>query len=357
TIYKADIAEEDITAPKLVTGTLEYTGDPQGLVDADNPGSVANDAGTLEYSTDGENFSARRPTGTNADDYEVWYRVKGDSNHNDMAAVKVAGKVTIDPQEVDAPTIGFTPTGATYDSKEHKPAVTVKDKNGRTIPESEYTVIYEPDTDWIKAGSHTVTVTDKPGKTGGNYVITQKQETFTILPMGQTTFTITNQPGEVRYGDSFTLSTTGGSGTGEVTWAISGNDAKGSPIAEIKTNGLVTIKSTGGPVVVTAQKDGGGNYGTVTATWTFSVEKRPAEAIVTAKNKVFNNNDAADLEITWKSGDVLSGDRTSLTNDLMDALSGKFSSADAENNKTDTISGDVSGIAKYDITFNTPTTA
>ena len=58
---------------------------------------------------DGANYSTGFPTGTNAGDYEVWYRVKGDGNHNDVAGTKLSGKVNIARQTVSNPTIEFTP--------------------------------------------------------------------------------------------------------------------------------------------------------------------------------------------------------------------------------------------------------
>ena len=92
---------------------MEYTGLAQALVTA---GSSTE--GTMEYSLDNITYSASLPTGTNAGDYEVWYRVKGDSNHNDTAGTTL-GTVTIAPQNVTAPIIEFTPNNIEYDGKMH----------------------------------------------------------------------------------------------------------------------------------------------------------------------------------------------------------------------------------------------
>ena len=164
-ILKANIdTTKDVTAPTAVED-LVYTGNPLELVEA---GSSTK--GTMEYSTDGINFSASLPTGTNAGDYDVWYRVKGDGNHNDTTGTKLDDKVTITKQEVTNPTIEFTPNSVSYDGAVHKPTVTVKDSNGRIIPDTEYTVTYG-DTDWKTAGAHPVPLT---GNEGGNYDITTK---------------------------------------------------------------------------------------------------------------------------------------------------------------------------------------
>ena len=69
-------ANASVTAPTALN--LTYTGQEQALVEAGN----TND-GDLLYSTDGENYSADIPKGTEADTYTVWYKVVGDDNHND----------------------------------------------------------------------------------------------------------------------------------------------------------------------------------------------------------------------------------------------------------------------------------
>jgi methionine-rich copper-binding protein CopC len=342
-IFKADIAAADVTAPALATG-LEYTGLPQALIAA----AGAATGGTLEYSVDGANYSTGFPTGTNAGDYEVWYRVKGDGNHNDVAGTKLSGKVNIARQTVSNPTIEFTPTGATYDGQEHKPTVKVMDDaHGRVIPDSEYTIDYGS-TNWKDVGDHTITIT---GKTDGNYTITgTPSKIFTILPAGQSPLSIVGQPGEVRYGTVFTLTATGGSGTGAVTWETSD-----STVASINSQtGRVEILKAGGPVTITARKAAGGGYGEMTATYTFSAEKRPATAIVTARNKPYDGGTTATLDISWKAGDLINGDDITLN------LAGAFDDANVGTDKIVRISrsgGLPDGGGKYAVTYNTTTTA
>ncbi len=338
-IFKADIAAADVTAPTLATG-LTYTGLPQALI------TVAGDAtgGTLEYSLDNITYSASLPTGTDAGDYDVWYRVKGDGNHNDTAGTKL-GAVTIDPQTVTAPIIEFMPNNIEYDGKMHKPAVTVKDNKGRVIPGSEYEVTYDTATDWIAAKDHKVTITDKAG---GNYTFSETEKNFTILPAGQGALSIVNQPGRVQYGDRFTLAVSGGTVAGAVTWTSSDPDT-----ASIDQNGLVTVRKSGGPVTITATRTVPG-YETATATYTFSAEKRPATAIVTARNKPYNNDTAATLDISWKAGDLINGDTITLS------LTGAFDDANVGTDKIVriTLDGDLpDGGGKYAVTYNDTTTA
>ena len=341
-IFKADIAAADVTVPTSATG-LKYTGLPLELITTAGTAT----GGTMEYSTDGINYSASLPAGTDAGNYDVWYRVKGDGNHNDTAGTKLGNQVTIAPQEVANPTIEFNPSGATYDGQEHKPTVKVLDAHGRVIPDSEYTVAYGS-TNWKDVGDHTVTVT---GKADGNYSITgTPAKTFTILPAGQSPLSIVGQPGEVQYGGVFTLSTNGGSGTGAVTWETSDDQ-----IAYVNSQtGRVEIMKAGGPVTITARKAAGGGYGETTATWTFSAEKRPATAIVTARNKPYDSTTTAALDISWKDGDLLSGDTITLN------LTGAFDDANVGENKIVRItrSGDLpDGGGKYAVTYNNTTTA
>ena len=87
TINKADITS--VTAPTAVAN-LVYTGQAQTLIAA---GSAT--GGEMQYSLDGETYATTLPTGTNANEYTVYYKVIGDANHNDVAAqsfkVDIAG--------------------------------------------------------------------------------------------------------------------------------------------------------------------------------------------------------------------------------------------------------------------------
>ena len=330
TIFKAEVT--NVTAPTAAAG-LEYTGLPLALVDT----AGSSTEGTMEYSLDDRTYSASLPTGTIAKDYEIWYRVKGDGNHNDTAGTKLDNPVTIKPQEVTDPIIVFTPGSASYDGAVHKPEVTVQDKNHRVIPTEEYTVSYGG-TDWKTAGEHEVTVTDNAG---GNYKITTKTAKFTILAMGQSSLSIVDKPGRVRYGDTFTLSTLGGSGTGAIKW-----DSSNEAVATISQNGFVEVHSSGA-TTITATKLADGNYGESSVTWPFSAEKKPVTPIVTARDKVYDETDSADLVVRWEDGDLLNGD----TINLDGILTGKFSDANVGTNKTVTVTGTLPSDDRYDIKF------
>lgn len=79
------------SVPSAITG-LEYTGSAQELV---NAGTAS--GGTLNYSLDNTNWSEDIPTGTNAGDYTVYYKVVGDESHADYTPDDNSVAVTIAP--------------------------------------------------------------------------------------------------------------------------------------------------------------------------------------------------------------------------------------------------------------------
>ena len=104
TINKADIAENNITAPTLAEGWT-YDGTSHPLIKEE--GST-ND-GKMMYAvtrvneiepTDERKWSADIPQGINAGEYRVWYKVDGDENHNSSKSVPI-GTVTIDQATVE----------------------------------------------------------------------------------------------------------------------------------------------------------------------------------------------------------------------------------------------------------------
>ena len=98
--------------------------------------------------------------------------------------------------------------------------------------------------------------------------ITAKQLTVTIAKADQNPLTIIDKPNApICYNDHFTLSTSGGSGGGGVTWQYSGAATVNSSL------GLVTVIDVG-DVTITATKAGGQNYNDVSAIWTFTAEKQ-----------------------------------------------------------------------------------
>ena len=84
TIAKADSAITAAPTPN----TLTYNGEAHNLISA---GEAM--CGTMVYSLDGTEYSETIPQGTNAGDYTVYYKVVGDSNHNDTEPATVIATI------------------------------------------------------------------------------------------------------------------------------------------------------------------------------------------------------------------------------------------------------------------------
>ena len=151
-------------APAAVTG-LTYTGEPQALVSG---GSAA--GGELQYSLNGTDYSADVPTGTDAQTYTVYYKVVGDSNHNDIDAASV--EVTIAKAAITAVTL--SETTLTYNGEEQTVAVSSVKAGELTLTADDYTVSGNTAT---TPGTYTVTVT---AVADGNYS-GSATATFTII--------------------------------------------------------------------------------------------------------------------------------------------------------------------------------
>ena len=163
--------------PLTVTVTandLYYTGEEQKLVTGSLAGAGSVADCTLYYSMDGVYYSTEVPTGIKTKTYTVYYKAKGDDNHQDAEAATI--NVTIKSKKVTSPTITVTPSTFTYDGTEKEPDVTVKD--GETLIHStEYTVSYENN---VNVGTAKVIITDNEG---GNYIVSGTA-TFTIVENG-----------------------------------------------------------------------------------------------------------------------------------------------------------------------------
>ena len=86
-IFSIEKADPEVTAPVPVEG-LKADGTEKELV---TPGSTT--GGTLEYSLNGENYSAEIPEASEEGTYTVYYRVAGDENYNDAAAETVSAAI------------------------------------------------------------------------------------------------------------------------------------------------------------------------------------------------------------------------------------------------------------------------
>lgn len=157
-IVKADVT---VTAPTAFGTELVYNAQAQTLL---NPASV-NGAGSMtdvqiKYTltpSDESSWSDNVSQGTDAGSYDVWYKVLGGANHNDVAAAKVT--TTIRKAALQSAVLTSTTQTFTYDKTEKTAVVgTVTAEGNLTVPATSYTVSGNKKT---KVGTYTVTVAAK----------------------------------------------------------------------------------------------------------------------------------------------------------------------------------------------------
>ena len=163
TVQKADI--RSITPP-TAQENLTYTGHEQALITA---GSVA-DYGTMQYSlTENGTYSQNIPVGTDAGTYTVWYRVIGDTNHNDTAPASMAVNIGKKPLTIT----GVTAASKPYDGTTNADISSVTFDNVTLNRDTDYTVTASFDDASAGNGKNvtaTVTLMEQAAK---NYALEQ----------------------------------------------------------------------------------------------------------------------------------------------------------------------------------------
>jgi len=206
--------------------------------------------------------------GTDSSWYEVTqvkdvgtYRVKYENGDS-----IITKEFTVAPLDLSGATVGLSvPEGGyTYDTTEKTPNVTVA-LNGNIIDldPSQYDISYSNtnggEGNHTNVGTVTVTITGKNNYTG------TANTTFSIAKADQQVLMITDVNGK-KYGDAdFTLATTGGSGTGEVTYSV----PKKNGVLSISGN-TVTIVGAG-TVTITATKAADNTYNEATASLSLTI--------------------------------------------------------------------------------------
>ena len=109
--YSISAASAAVGTPPTANTGLTYTGGGHALVTAGTTTdgtlvyALGNDADTAPESS---SFSAAIPQGTDAGTYYVWYKVQGDSNHNDTEPVCVTVDIGKASQDTPAANEGYT---------------------------------------------------------------------------------------------------------------------------------------------------------------------------------------------------------------------------------------------------------
>lgn len=114
TTVKFNITQATPVVTKPTTKTLTYNGSEQELVNA-----ASTNGGTVKYSIDNKNWSTSIPTGKEAKEYTVYYKVEGNKNFKDVDVKEITNK--INPRTID---LNWNKE-LTYNGKEQLPTATV----------------------------------------------------------------------------------------------------------------------------------------------------------------------------------------------------------------------------------------
>lgn len=170
---KFEITKADPTylAPEAVSN-LVYDGEDQTLITA---GETRD--GTMQYKVGNGDWDTELPTGMNAGDYKVSYRVVGDDNHNDYEDGELTVSIAKRPVTVTANDaekhIGFEDPELTYTTSSEEGLIDGEELNGISLSRKEGET----------AGTYeiTATINSEDGKdVNPNYEVEFKPGTFTI---------------------------------------------------------------------------------------------------------------------------------------------------------------------------------
>ena len=201
--------------------------------------------------------------------YYFFAKVAATTNYAETISTGVA--ITTPEKEVSSISIQTQPAKLAYTSGQPldlnglSVQVSYSDNTSKTIGWDANKLTADP------AQGTVLTVTGHSGKTvtisyGGK---TAKTDALTVGKAEQAALSITGKPTTVYNGDTFTLTTTGGSGTGTVTWEII------SGPATVDANGKVTVTGIGS-IEVKATKAADADYNEATATLSLTATTKPS---------------------------------------------------------------------------------
>ena len=161
---KVNKATPTFTAP-TAQENLTYTGQEQALITAG-----MTDHGTIKYSlTENGTYSQDIPTGTDAGAYTVWYRVIGDTNHNDTAPASVAVRIGKKPLTIT----GVTVASKLYDGTTNADITSVTFDNVTLNRGTDYTVTANFDYSGVDSGKNIAATVTLMGQAAKNYALEQ----------------------------------------------------------------------------------------------------------------------------------------------------------------------------------------
>ena len=251
-------------AAKVITpptaAELVYNGLSQRLAPVGGEAS----GGTLVYgyAENGEYSETTDLRGINADKYELWYKVQGDSNHSDTAPVKLTA--IIKPKTLTKDDLTYSgPITKVYDSSTNAPSgLTVSVKPNSLVGSDTLTVSGTLKYNSADVNEAKQIIFTPTAITTGNYALADTEVlTITgaaITKAKQAPLTVTST--DATYGTDLTLTTGGGSGTGAVTYTVTNGTGEATIV-----DGSKLHPTKAGTVSVTATKSGGDNYEDVTS--------------------------------------------------------------------------------------------
>ena len=219
-ITKADMT---ITAPAAISG-LVYTTQPQALA---NAGTV--EGGELFYSLDNQTWAKTVPTGTDAKEYTVYYKIEADANHKAVDPQNF--KVTIDKATLTS--MSLAETNFIYNKLEREAQVVYVNAGTIVVPSTSYDLTGNKATN---VGNYTAKVTGKgnfKGEVTAQWSIVEANAQLFDLTLGTTEYTydgtaktptVTVKDGEATLveGTDYTLAYTGNTNAGTATVTATG---------------------------------------------------------------------------------------------------------------------------------------
>lgn len=284
TTVKFNITQATPVVTKPTTKTLTYNGSEQELVDA-----ASTNGGTVKYSLDNKNWSTSIPTGKDAKEYTVYYKVEGNKNFKDVDVQEITNK--INPRTID---LNWNKE-LTYNGKEQLPTATVNnlvdgDKCEITVDGDKHKNVgtYEAKATKVSNPNYKL-----PENVTTSYTIKPKDITVTITPNGGTY-------GEKITGATAKLNDVENGNHPEVTLTYTGTGYDGT-----KVNGT-EVPSHAGKYTVTASIDDKNYNLTGTNTAEFVVKGADAGLKVKEVNDKKYGNQGFKLEVSHKGNGKLS---------------------------------------------------
>ena len=284
TTVKFNITQATPVVTKPTTKTLTYNGSEQELVNA-----ASTNGGTVKYSLDNKNWSTSIPTGKDAKEYTVYYKVEGNKNFKDVDVQEITNK--INPRTID---LNWNKE-LTYNGKEQLPTATVNnlvdgDKCEITVDGDKHKNVgtYEAKATKVSNPNYKL-----PENVTTSYTIKPKDITVTITPNGGTY-------GEKITGATAKLNDVENGNHPEVTLTYTGTGYDGT-----KVNGT-EVSSHAGKYTVTASIDDKNYNLTGTNTAEFVVKGADAGLKVKEVNDKKYGDQGFKLEVSHKGNGKLS---------------------------------------------------